>query len=156
MIDVAHTSWRPIIAAGLNAIDAAFPDYLASVADDHFLPNGGRVFAAFTQPINAVHYVLVGEGPYPRPDSATGVCFMDGAVGKLWCDSGLSKPVNRATSLRNFMKMLLVAGGQLQPGATGVYIVVATVPAGVPAGEAVPVIVTAGSLPSPPATMAVQ
>ena len=44
----------------------------------------------------------------------------------------------------------------LQPGATGVYIVVATVPVGVPAGEAVPVIVTAGSLPSQPATMAVQ
>jgi uracil-DNA glycosylase len=113
MIDVAHTSWRPIIAAGLNAIDAAFPDYLASVADDHFLPNGGRVFAAFTQPIDAVHYVLVGEGPYPRPDSATGVCFMDGAVTSLWSEKGLSKPVNRATSLRNFMKMLLVADGQL-------------------------------------------
>jgi uracil-DNA glycosylase len=27
---------------------------------------------------------------------------------------GLSKPVNKATSLRNFMKMLLVADGQLQ------------------------------------------
>jgi uracil-DNA glycosylase len=113
MIDIAHKSWRPIIAAGLNAIDLAYPDYLASVADDHFLPNGGRVFAAFTQPIDAVHYVLVGEGPYPRPDSATGVCFMDGAVTSLWSEKGLSKPVNRATSLRNFMKMLLVADGQL-------------------------------------------
>jgi uracil-DNA glycosylase len=113
MIDVAHKSWRPIIAAGLNAIDAAYPDYLASLADDHYLPNGGRVFAAFTQPIDAVHYVLVGEGPYPRPDSATGVCFMDGAVTLLWSEKGLSKPVNRATSLRNFMKMLLVADGQL-------------------------------------------
>jgi uracil-DNA glycosylase len=41
---------------------------------------------------------------------------MDGAVGSLWSEvgGGLSKPVNKATSLRNFMKMLLVADGQLQ------------------------------------------
>jgi uracil-DNA glycosylase len=39
-------------------------------------------------------------------------------VGELWCDAGLSKPVNRATSLRNFMKMLLVADGQLHPDET--------------------------------------
>jgi uracil-DNA glycosylase len=38
---------------------------------------------------------------------------MDGAVNSLWSEKGLSKPVNRATSLRNFMKMLLVADGQL-------------------------------------------
>jgi uracil-DNA glycosylase len=113
MIEVADPSWRPILAAGLNAIDAAHPGYLEALADDHYLPNGGRVFNAFVQPLNAVRYVLVGEGPYPRPESATGVCFMDGAVGSLWSEKGLSKPVNRATSLRNFMKMLLVADGQL-------------------------------------------
>jgi uracil-DNA glycosylase len=72
------------------------------------------LFAAFAQPLDRVRYVLVGEGPYPRAESATGVCFMDGAVGDLWSEAGLSKPVNRATSLRNFMKMLLVADGQLQ------------------------------------------
>jgi uracil-DNA glycosylase len=44
---------------------------------------------------------------------------MDGAVGHLWGETGLSKPVNRATSLRNFMKMLLVADGQLSPAETG-------------------------------------
>ena len=43
---------------------------------------------------------------------------MDGAVGDLWSESGLSKQVNRATSLRNFMKMLLVADGQLLPSET--------------------------------------
>jgi uracil-DNA glycosylase len=118
MIDVAHPSWRPILASGLNAIDVAYSEYLAALADDHYLPNGGRIFAAFTQPIDAVRYVLVGEGPYPRPDSATGVCFMDGAVTSLWSEKGLSKPVNRATSLRNFMKMLLVADGQLSVAQT--------------------------------------
>lgn len=113
MTEAAHVSWRPILLAGLNAIDAADPGYLPALAKDHYLPNGGRIFAAFTQPLNAVRYVLVGEGPYPRPDSATGVCFMDGAVTSLWSEKGLSKPVNRATSLRNFMKMLLVADGQV-------------------------------------------
>ena len=38
---------------------------------------------------------------------------MDGAVGSLWSEKGLSKQVNRATSLRNFMKMLLVADNQI-------------------------------------------
>ncbi len=113
MLDAADASWRPILLAGLNAVHKTSPDYLPALAEDNYLPNGGRLFAAFAQPLDAVHYVLVGEGPYPRAASATGVCFMDGAVSSLWSEKGLSKQVNRATSLRNFMKMLLVADGQL-------------------------------------------
>ena len=90
----------------MTEVDA---NYLSALANDAYLPTNGRLFAAFTAPLDAVHYVLVGEGPYPREQSATGVCFMDGAVEALWSDKGLSKQVNRATSLRNFMKMLLVA-----------------------------------------------
>lgn len=115
----AHDSWRPLLERGLQAMVAADPAYLPSLAADDFLPTQGRVFAAFAQPLAAVRYVLVGEGPYPREQSATGVCFMDGAVDSLWSDKGLSKPVNRATSLRNFMKMLMVADGLLLPEATG-------------------------------------
>lgn len=110
---LADPSWRPILLAGLNAVARADPAYLPALADDAYLPDGGRIFAAFAQPLDAVRYVLVGEGPYPRPESATGVCFMDGAVEALWSEKGLSKQVNRATSLRNFMKMLLVTDGQL-------------------------------------------
>ena len=112
-LDRADASWRPILMQGLAAMDAA---YLGELAVDDYLPTGGRLFAAFELPLQQVRYVLVGEGPYPREQSATGVCFMDGAVGSLWSNEeggGLSKPVNRATSLRNFMKMLLVADGQL-------------------------------------------
>jgi len=118
-LDRADVSWRAHLLAGLDAVARANPGYLPALAVDDYLPNGGRLFAAFAQPLDKVRYVLVGEGPYPRPESATGVCFMDGAVGDLWCENGLSKPVNRATSLRNFMKMLLVADGQLKAGATG-------------------------------------
>ncbi len=97
----------------------AQPAYLPDLAADSYLPTEQRLFAAFALPLDEVKYVLVGEGPYPRAESATGVCFMDGAVGSLWCDTGLSKPVNKATSLRNFMKMLLVADGRLDAADTG-------------------------------------
>ena len=115
----ADPSWRPHLLKGLEAMAAANPAYLPALDTDDYLPTGQRLFAAFALPLPAVRYVLVGEGPYPRAESATGVCFMDGAVGSLWCESGLSKPVNRATSLRNFMKMLLVADGQLSAHDTG-------------------------------------
>lgn len=116
---LAHPSWQAVLARGLDALARAHPGYLEKLAADHFLPTDNRLFAAFALPLESVRYVLVGEGPYPRATSATGYCFMDGAVGSLWCEGGLAKPVNKATSLRNFMKMLLVADGALQPGDTG-------------------------------------
>jgi len=118
-LKLADPSWRPHLEAGLRAMAELDPAYLPTLANDDYLPTGGRLFAAFAQPIERVAYVLMGEGPYPREESATGVCFMDGAVGALWSDTGLSKPVNRATSLRNFMKMLLVADGLLTIDDTG-------------------------------------
>jgi uracil-DNA glycosylase len=113
MLKLADVSWRPVLTAGLEAVARSDPDYLSALIKDTYLPTEGRLFAAFAQPLDKVSYVLVGEGPYPRPESATGFCFMDGAVGDLWSEKGLSKPVNRATSLRNFMKMLLVASEHL-------------------------------------------
>ena len=118
-LDRADPSWQPHLRAGLDAVARANPDYLPALAAADYLPTEQRLFAAFAQPMAATRFVLVGEGPYPRAESATGVCFMDGAVGELWCATGLSKPVNRATSLRNFMKMLLVAEGQLDLADTG-------------------------------------
>lgn len=115
-IDAAHVSWRPTLMQGIEAVAKADPSYFPSLLAEHYLPTEGRLFAAFAQPMSAVRYVLVGEGPYPRAQSATGFSFMDGAVGQLWSDApggGLSKLVNRATSLRNFIKMLLVADGRL-------------------------------------------
>ena len=118
-LDMAAPSWRPVLTQGLELMARQDPAYLLALSKDRFLPTDGRIFSAFEQPLEAVKYVLVGEGPYPREQSATGVCFMDGAVGSLWSEQGLSKPVNRATSLRNFMKTLMVADGLLKPDATG-------------------------------------
>jgi uracil-DNA glycosylase len=117
-LDLAHASWRSVLKAGLEALVEAEPVYLTQLVQGDYLPTQGRIFAAFATPLDDVRYVLVGEGPYPREESATGVCFMDGAVGLLWSEKGLSKQVNRATSLRNFMKMLLVADGLLKPDNT--------------------------------------
>ena len=115
-LDAAHPSWQPTLLRGIEAVAKADPAYFSSLVTEQYVPTEGRLFAAFAQPLSAVRYVLVGEGPYPRAQSATGFSFMDGAVGLLWSDvpgGGLSKPVNRATSLRNFIKMLLVADGRL-------------------------------------------
>ena len=117
-LKLAHPEWHSALSAGVLAVAQSDPAYLDELAQGDFLPNGGRLFAAFSQPLSRSRYVLVGEGPYPRADSATGVCFMDGAVKELWSENGLSKKVNRATSLRNFMKMLLVADGQLSASNT--------------------------------------
>ncbi len=119
---LVHPSWMAGVQAGLAAMQAKDPAYLPGLADGEFLPSQGRLFAAFAIPVVKVRHVLIGEGPYPREQSATGVCFMDGAVGELWSqepDGGLSKKVNRATSLRNFIKMLLVADGKLDVENTG-------------------------------------
>jgi uracil-DNA glycosylase len=117
-VSLAAPSWRPVLLRGLQAVAASNPEYLPSLVDGSFLPTQARLFAAFAQPLESVRYVLVGEGPYPREDSATGFCFMDGAVDELWSEQGLSKRVNRATSLRNFMKMLMVAEGLLSVDTT--------------------------------------
>lgn len=118
-LQLAHPSWRPTLERGLAELDRADPAYLPELVKGEYLPTRGRLFAAFQLAFDEVRYILVGEGPYPREASATGVCFMDGAVEGLWSENGLSKQVNRATSLRNFMKMLLVANGSLKDGDTG-------------------------------------
>lgn len=68
-------------------------------------------------PLDQVNAVLVGESPYPRQGSAIGEAFHDGLVGTLWSGQGLAKPVNKATSLRNLVKMMLVAEGMISPAA---------------------------------------
>lgn len=108
-----HTSWKYAILSGLNAIASKDNTYFKILTQHSYLPSKNRIFAAFMQPLNKIRYVLIGESPYPRDQSAIGLCFIDGAVHTLWSKYGLSKSVNRATSLRNFIKMLLVAEKKL-------------------------------------------
>jgi len=115
-LNAIDPSWHACIKAGLKKMD---PSYLADLTQStEWLPGSEKIFNAFSIPITQVNYVLFGESPYPRAISANGYAFWDAAVGELWSPSGLSKPVNRATSLRNILKMLLVAEGLLKPGQT--------------------------------------
>ena len=112
-----HADWQPILDESLLTLD---PDYLESLLhDDGWLPGVDRLLAAFQRDRTGVKYLLIGESPYPRHDSANGIAFYDAAVGSLWSEQGLSKAVNRATSLRNIVKTALIAEGHLQKDSAG-------------------------------------
>src|ERR1700733_11035086 len=106
-----HPSWVLTLKTALNAMDQHYLLKLAT--NDDWWPGKKAIFNAFSQPLTNVRYVLFGESPYPRKNSANGYAFYDAAVGELWSRTGLTKQVNRATSLRNFIKMLLLADGLL-------------------------------------------
>jgi uracil-DNA glycosylase len=87
--------------------------------DDAWLPGPGQLLAAFKRDRLGVRYLLIGESPYPRRESANGIAFYDAAVAQLWSEQGLSKPVNRATSLRNIVKTALLAEGHVRKDLDG-------------------------------------
>lgn len=106
-----HPEWENILSDCFEQIDKEYIKQLA--ADSNWLPGRDKLLAAFSLAFSQTKYVLLGESPYPRAESANGFAFWDNAVGSLWSHEGFSKPVNKATSLRNWMKMLLVARGDL-------------------------------------------
>lgn len=111
-LDAAHPSWHACLKEGLAKIDPAYLENLYQ--NTNWLPGHQKIFNAFSLPVDKTNYVLFGESPYPRSASANGYAFWDAAVTQLWSETGLSKTVNRATSLRNIIKMLLIAEGKLQ------------------------------------------
>src|SRR3990167_9628639 len=112
LLNNTHSDWHDILKKALLAMDPVYLKTLFEKTD--YLPERARLFVAFNQPIASVQYILFGESPYPRAVSANGYAFWDAAVHELWSDTGLSKGVNRATSLRNLIKMLLYARGDLR------------------------------------------
>ena len=111
LIKHVHPEWDKIFTDAITKLSPQYVDYLQT--SDQWLPGIQSLFAAFTYPVSSIRYILLGESPYPRAESANGYAFWDNSVGSLWSETGLSKPVNRATSLRNLIKMLLVARGDL-------------------------------------------
>lgn len=111
-LSAAHPSWHACLRSALDKMDSRYLEELA--AQKSWLPGADNIFNAFSLPVSQVNYLLLGESPYPRAASANGYAFWDAAVNELWSAQGMSKKVNRATSLRNLFKMLLVAEGLLQ------------------------------------------
>ena len=107
-----HPEWQSLLGEALLNVD---PDYRQHLIDDsNWLPGINNLLSAFRRDLKNIRYLLVGESPYPRKESANGIAFYDAAVGNLWSENGLSKAVNRATSMRNIIKTALLAEGHLK------------------------------------------
>ena len=107
-----HPSWRDILKESLGSLDREYLNFLAN--DKTFFPDIHNFLNPFkTLPLQEVKYILFGQDPYPRKESAIGYAFIDARVKEIFSSKGFSKEVNRATSLRNFIKMLLLCEGLL-------------------------------------------
>jgi uracil-DNA glycosylase len=106
-------SWHDILKSSFEALDSDYLEYIKTSND--FFPNRDRFLSAFkTLSKDNTKYILFGQDPYPREESAIGYSFIDGKVQSLWSEtSSLSKEVNKATSLRNFMKTLMLIDNKL-------------------------------------------
>ncbi len=113
MIENIHPSWQETIKKALESMDSSYLEFLEQ--NQSYFPDKSNLFNAFkTLSKDKVKYILFGQDPYPRRESATGYAFIDGKVREIFSQNGLSKEVNRATSLRNFIKMALLAEGLLE------------------------------------------
>ncbi|SFV50440.1 Uracil-DNA glycosylase, family 1 [hydrothermal vent metagenome] len=109
---IVDESWSNTITTAYRSLSPSYRHYLES--DRDYFPSQENYLNAFkTLPRDRVKYILFGQDPYPRRESAIGYSFIDGKVSDIFSDRGLSRDVNRATSLRNFIKMALVARGDL-------------------------------------------
>ncbi len=113
MISAVDTSWQDALREAFAAFEPEYLDYLER--NEGYFPDRENFLNAFkTLPLEKTRYILFGQDPYPRIESATGYAFIDGKVASIFSENGLSKEVNRATSLRNFIKMLLLCEGDLK------------------------------------------
>ena len=105
--------WQEILQRAYESLDPEYRTFLEK--DVSYFPSSSQYLNAFTTlPRYKVKYILFGQDPYPRKESAGGYAFIDEKVQTLFSQTGLSKEVNRATSLRNFVKMSLLARGDLE------------------------------------------
>lgn len=110
---MSYASWDEILVKAYASLDENYQRFLEE--ENGYFPSKENYFNAFkTLPKDKVKYILFGQDPYPREESAGGYAFIDTNVKHLFSPSGLSKEVNRATSLRNFIKMALLARGDLK------------------------------------------
>jgi|LGOV01.1.fsa_nt_gb uracil-DNA glycosylase len=104
--------WGEILEYAYAGLSPKYREFLEK--DEGYFPTFSNFLNAFhTLPLEKTKYILFGQDPYPRVESAGGYAFIDTNVKTLFSVKGFSKEVNKATSLRNFLKMLLVSDGYL-------------------------------------------
>ena len=76
LTDLVHPSWAGALAP-VTAQVAALGAFLRAerAAGRGYLPAGGQVLRAFSQPMDEVRVVIVGQDPYPTPGHAVGLSF---------------------------------------------------------------------------------
>lgn len=109
---IVDSSWQEIIDSCLNSLDSEYLRFLH--VNKEYFPDRSNFLNAFKSlPREKTKAILFGQDPYPREKSAIGYAFIDAMVDDIFSQNGFSKSVNRATSLRNFLKMQLKAEGFL-------------------------------------------
>lgn len=112
MIFQVDKSWQDIISYAYDGLDKEYRNFLEK--NEGYFPTFENFLNVFhTLKLEDTKYILFGQDPYPRYESAIGYAFIDGKVKDIFSNKGLSKEVNKATSLRNFIKMLLLSEGVL-------------------------------------------
>jgi len=76
LTDLVHPSWAGALAP-VTAQVAALGAFLRAerAAGRGYLPAGGQVLRAFSQPLDEVRVVIVGQDPYPTRGHAVGLAF---------------------------------------------------------------------------------
>jgi len=76
LTDLVHPSWASALAP-VTAQIAALGAFLRAEreAGRGYLPAGEQVLRAFTQPLDAVRVLILGQDPYPGPGQAVGLAF---------------------------------------------------------------------------------
>jgi uracil-DNA glycosylase len=76
LTDLIHPSWAKALAP-VEADVTRMGDFLRAevVAGRGYLPAGEHVLRAFTQPMDSVRVLIVGQDPYPTPGHAVGLSF---------------------------------------------------------------------------------
>lgn len=74
--ELVDPSWLPALAPHQETL-AAIGEFLRaeSVAQRAWAPAGANILRAFTQPLDDVRVLIVGQDPYPTPGHAVGLSF---------------------------------------------------------------------------------
>jgi uracil-DNA glycosylase len=76
LTDLVHPSWASALAPATTQVAALGAFLRAERASGRgYLPAGEQVLRAFTQPLDAVRVLIVGQDPYPSPGHAVGLAF---------------------------------------------------------------------------------
>ncbi len=112
MLFNVDSSWQEIIEYAYAGLSPKYQEFIEK--NEGYFPTFDNFLNAFhTLSLKNTKYILFGQDPYPRYESASGYAFIDANVKTIFSNKGFSKEVNKATSLRNFLKMLLLSEGYL-------------------------------------------